>query len=158
MSNKKEKPLIHFWVPYPVGIAPSQRFRVELFLPKLKEAGYSFKLLTFLDQNAWDVLYKPGNRLLKAWGTVKGYFRRVGHLFQSLKADYVFIHREATADRVNIGVMTFLSLATLSFDIRNYTAPVSYLTALDWFVIMAYAFLLASLLQFAFVHYFTKVK
>ncbi|CAF4299740.1 unnamed protein product [Rotaria socialis] len=67
-----------------------------------------------------------------------------------------FIHREATADRVNIGVMTFLSLATLSFDIRNYTAAVSYLTALDWFVIMAYGFLLASLLQFAFVHYFTK--
>ncbi|CAF0877110.1 unnamed protein product [Adineta steineri] len=67
-----------------------------------------------------------------------------------------FIHREATADRVNIGVMTFLSLTTLSFDIRNYTAVVSYLTALDWFVIMAYGFLLASLLQFAFVHYFTK--
>ena len=68
-----------------------------------------------------------------------------------------FIHREATADRVNIGVMTFLSLTTLSFDIRNYTAAVSYLTALDWFVIIAYVFLLASLLQFAFVHYFTKV-
>jgi gamma-aminobutyric acid receptor subunit alpha len=69
-----------------------------------------------------------------------------------------FIHREATADRVNIGVMTFLSLTTLSFDIRNYTAAVSYLTALDYFVIMTYVFLLASLLQFAFVHYFTKVK
>jgi hypothetical protein len=69
-----------------------------------------------------------------------------------------FIHREATADRVNIGVMTFLSLATLSFDLRNYTAVVSYLTALDWFLIMAYGFLLASLLQFAFVHYFTKVR
>lgn len=69
-----------------------------------------------------------------------------------------FIHREATADRVNIGVMTFLSLTTLSFDIRSYTAAVSYLTALDWFVIMAYVFLFASLLQFAFVHYFTKVS
>jgi gamma-aminobutyric acid receptor subunit alpha len=69
-----------------------------------------------------------------------------------------FIHREATADRVNIGVMTFLSLTTLSFDIRSYTAAVSYLTALDWFVIMAYVFLFASLLQFAFVHYFTKVR
>ncbi|CAF3998654.1 unnamed protein product, partial [Adineta steineri] len=67
-----------------------------------------------------------------------------------------FIHREATADRVNIGVMTFLSLTTLNFDIRNYTAAVSYLTAIDWFIIMAYVFLLASLLQFAFVHYFTK--
>ncbi|CAF1111393.1 unnamed protein product, partial [Adineta steineri] len=67
-----------------------------------------------------------------------------------------FIHREATADRVNVGVMTFLSLTTLNFDIRNYTAAVSYLTAIDWFIIMAYVFLLASLLQFAFVHYFTK--
>jgi len=67
-----------------------------------------------------------------------------------------FIHREATADRVNIGAMTFLSLTTLSFDIRTYTAVVPYLTALDWFVIMSYSFLLASLLQFAFVHYFTK--
>ena len=95
-AGRQEKPLIHFWVPYPIGVAPSQRFRVELFLPKLKEAGYSFKLLTFLDKNAWDVLYKPGNRILKAWGTLKGYFRRVDHLFHSIKADYVFIHREAT--------------------------------------------------------------
>ena len=95
MSNKTDKPVIHFWVPYPAGVAPSQRFRVELFLPKLQEAGYSFKLLTFLDKKAWDVLYQPGNNLLKAWGTLKGYFRRIDHLFQSLKADYIFIHREA---------------------------------------------------------------
>ena len=92
----KERPVIHFWVPYPVGVAPSQRFRVELFLPKLKEAGYSFKLLTFLDQKAWDILYKPGKRFVKAWGTVKGFFRRIDHLFQSVNADYIFIHREAT--------------------------------------------------------------
>ena len=92
----KLKPVIHFWVPYPIGVAPSQRFRVELFLPKLKTEEYSFKLLTFLDKNAWDILYKPGNRVLKAWGTVKGFFRRLVHLFQSVKADYIFIHREAT--------------------------------------------------------------
>ena len=92
----KKKPVIHFWVPYPVGVAPSQRFRVELFLPKLGSEGYSFKVLTFLDQKAWDILYKPGRRFLKAWGTVKGFFRRVDHLFQSTKADYIFIHREAT--------------------------------------------------------------
>ncbi|CAF1355234.1 unnamed protein product [Adineta ricciae] len=67
-----------------------------------------------------------------------------------------FIHREATADRVNIAAMSVLSLTTLSFDIRNHTATVSYLTALDWFVIMSHVFLFASLIQFAFVHYFTK--
>ena len=95
-TQKTGKPVIHFWVPYPIGVAPSQRFRVELFLPKLKEAGFSFRLLTFLDKKAWDILYKPGNRVLKAWGTFKGFFRRINHLFQSTRADYIFIHREAT--------------------------------------------------------------
>jgi len=92
----KTKPTIHFWVPYPIGVAPSQRFRVELFLPRLAKEGYSFRLLTFLDKKAWDILYKPGNKFLKAWGTMKGFFRRIDHLFQSTKADYIFIHREAT--------------------------------------------------------------
>lgn len=91
----EKKPVIHFWVPYPEGEAPSQRFRVELFLPLLRKEGYPYQMLSFLDQQAWDVLYKKGSAVQKAWGTLKGYFRRVGHLFQSLKADYVFIHREA---------------------------------------------------------------
>ena len=93
---KAEKPIIHFWVPYPIGVAPSQRFRVELFLANLEKEGFSFRLLTFLDKKAWDILYKPNNRILKALGTVKGFFRRINHLFQSTKADYIFIHREAT--------------------------------------------------------------
>ena len=79
-----------------MNVAPSQRFRVEIFLSELKKTAFSFKVLTFLDQEAWDILYKPGNRHLKAWGTLKGFFRRVNHLFQSAKADYIFIHREAT--------------------------------------------------------------
>jgi glycosyltransferase involved in cell wall biosynthesis len=94
-SAEKNKPVIHFWVPYPKGAAPSQRFRVELFLPALEEKGFSFKTFSFLDQQAWDILYTPGNGLLKMWGTLKGYFRRVAHLWLSRKADYVFLHREA---------------------------------------------------------------
>lgn len=91
----EKKPRIHFWVPYPLGEAPSQRFRVELFLPLLEKEGYEYDLLTFLDEQAWKVLYKKGSSLQKALGTVKGYVRRIGHLFKSLQADYVFIHREA---------------------------------------------------------------
>jgi|SRR5688572_7017616 len=90
-----KKPVIHFWVPYPVQVAPSQRFRVELFLPLLEKEGFRYELLTFLDKNAWDVLYQPGKGLIKAWGTLKGFFRRWVHLFRSLKADYIFLHREA---------------------------------------------------------------
>jgi len=79
-----------------MNVAPSQRFRVEIFLPDLEKAGISYKTLSFLDQQAWNILYKPGHRFLKAWGTLKGFFRRIDHLFQSAKADYIFIHREAT--------------------------------------------------------------
>jgi len=89
------KPLIHFWVPYPQKVAPSQRFRVELFLPLLEKEGYRYEMLSFLDQQAWDILYKKGNTLQKAWGTIKGFFRRTGHLFRSKKADFIFLHREA---------------------------------------------------------------
>ena len=91
-----KKPVIHFWVPYPLGVAPSQRFRVELFLAKLGQEGFHYRVLTFLDKGSWDILYKPDNHLLKAWGTVKGFLRRISHLFLSGKADYIFIHREAT--------------------------------------------------------------
>jgi len=78
-----------------MNVAPSQRFRVEIFLPDLEKTDISFKVQTFLDQQAWDILYKPGNRVLKAWSTVKGFFRRIVHLFQSVNANYIFIHREA---------------------------------------------------------------
>ena len=94
-SLKNKRPTIHFWVPYPEKVAPSQRFRVELFLPALTKEGYQYKVLSFLDQGAWDILYAPGKGIGKIAGTIKGFFRRVNHLFQSVNADYVFLHREA---------------------------------------------------------------
>lgn len=95
-TGRNNKPVIHFWVPYPEKTAPSQRFRVELFLPALHEEGFSFEVLSFLDQKAWDVLYKPGKGFAKASGTIKGFLRRLDHLWRSRKADYIFLHREAT--------------------------------------------------------------
>jgi glycosyltransferase involved in cell wall biosynthesis len=97
--NKQEKnikPLIHFWVPYPLKVAPSQRFRVELFLPLLHKSGYQYELFSFFDQQTWNILYKPGKGILKVFGTAKGFFRRIYHLFRITKADYIFLHREAT--------------------------------------------------------------
>jgi hypothetical protein len=92
---KTKRPLIHFWVPYPLKVAPSQRFRVELFLPLLEKEGYAFEIFSFLDQSAWNILYLSGKRPAKMFGTLKGLFRRVSHLFSSIKADYIFLHREA---------------------------------------------------------------
>ena len=97
LSSKKvnTKPVIHFWVPYPEKVAPSQRFRVELFLPALGRENYKYKVLSFLDQSAWDILYTKDNGILKTYGVLKGFFRRIIHLFRSINADYVFLHREA---------------------------------------------------------------
>ena len=89
------KPVIHFWVPYPEKVAPSQRFRVELFLPLLEEKGFSCEVLCFFDLKTWNILYVQHKHFSKLIGTIKGFLRRVNHLFRSVKADYVFINREA---------------------------------------------------------------
>jgi glycosyltransferase involved in cell wall biosynthesis len=95
-ADNQKKPVIHFWVPYPESTAPSQRFRVELFLPTLTQKGFQFEVLSFLDEKAWEILYKPGKGFMKTIGTIKGFFRRIIHLWKSVKADYIFLHREAT--------------------------------------------------------------
>jgi gamma-aminobutyric acid receptor subunit alpha len=47
-------------------------------------------------------------------------------------------------------------MAFLGLDNRNDLPKVSYSTALDYFVGTCFAFVLASIIQFAGVHYFTK--
>jgi len=42
-------------------------------------------------------------------------------------------------------------------DTRDDLPKVHYATALDWFVIMCFGFVIGTLLQFAGVHYFTKI-
>ncbi|XP_022653054.1 gamma-aminobutyric acid receptor alpha-like isoform X1 [Varroa destructor] len=68
-----------------------------------------------------------------------------------------WINREATADRVGLGITTVLTLSTFGSDTRTDLPKVAYPTALDWFVIMCFAFVMLTLLEYAGVHYFTKV-
>ncbi|XP_028968513.1 gamma-aminobutyric acid receptor alpha-like [Galendromus occidentalis] len=68
-----------------------------------------------------------------------------------------WINREATADRVGLGMTTVLTLSTFGSDTRTDLPKVPYPTALDWFVIMCFAFVMLTLLEYAGVHYFTKV-
>lgn len=85
-----------FIVPYPIGRAPSQRFRVEAFLPFLDEAGIHYAIAPFLDEKTGRIIYMPGRGLQKALGIVMGYFRRLKTvLFDAPKYDFIFIHREA---------------------------------------------------------------
>ncbi|OQR73768.1 gamma-aminobutyric acid receptor alpha-like [Tropilaelaps mercedesae] len=55
------------------------------------------------------------------------------------------------------GITTVLTLSTFGLDTRTDLPKVPYPTALDWFVIMCFTYVICSLLEFAGVHYFTKV-
>src|SRR6218665_2081418 len=54
------------------------------------------------------------------------------------------------------GVTTVLTMAFLGIDNRGDLPKVSYSTALDYFVGVCFGFVLATILQFAGVHFFTK--
>lgn len=88
---------ILFLVPYPLGIAPSQRFRFEQYFDKLTEAGFEFDVKPFLDERAMIYLYEPGNFFRKVWKVKLGLLKRFFQMFSLGKYDYVFIHREAAA-------------------------------------------------------------
>lgn len=64
---------------------------------------------------------------------------------------------QATSDRVGLGITTVLTLSTISLDSRTDLPKVRYATALDWFLLMSFFYCIATLLEFAGVHYFTKV-
>lgn len=85
-----------FIVPYPFGVAASQRFRVEQFLPLLGEEKVDYRMASFWDNRTWRILYKTGYVFQKVWGLLKGFIRRLLLLTQLPKYDYIFIHREAT--------------------------------------------------------------
>jgi glycosyltransferase involved in cell wall biosynthesis len=87
---------ILFLVPYPVGKAPSQRFRFEQYLTQLTEHGHQYQLVPFLDDATWAILYKPGHTGRKVLGILAGFLRRLLLVLTAVgKYDFVFIHREA---------------------------------------------------------------
>ncbi|KAG8201342.1 hypothetical protein JTE90_016819 [Oedothorax gibbosus] len=68
-----------------------------------------------------------------------------------------WINREATADRVALGVTTVLTMTFLGLECRNNLPKVPYCTALDYYVAISFGFIFATIIQFAVVHHFTKV-
>jgi len=87
---------IYFLVPYPLGEAPSQRFRFEQYFIFLHERNMQFIVFPFLDLKTWNLLYKPGHYAAKIFGILSGFLKRFLLLFHMGEADYVFIHREAS--------------------------------------------------------------
>jgi glycosyltransferase involved in cell wall biosynthesis len=90
------KKTIYFLAPYPFNSAPSQRFRFEQYFEFLKNQGFEVKLFPFLDDKTWKTLYSEGKVIQKIWGVFRSFLKRFILLFSLHKADYVFIHREAS--------------------------------------------------------------
>lgn len=87
---------ILFLVPYPLHESPSQRFRFEQYVAALTAHSYTYHVQTFLDARNWQLFFKPGGILQKAFALIKGFAKRFILLFYLPAYDWVFIHREVT--------------------------------------------------------------
>lgn len=91
MTRRKK---VLFMVPYPLGEAPSQRFRFEQYFSVLPANSIEFDVQTFLTRASWRVFYKPGKITKKAAALGIGFCRRIVGTIGVWKYDFVFIHRE----------------------------------------------------------------
>ncbi len=87
---------IYFLVPYPLGKAPSQRFRFEQYFKLLDEKGFHYVVKSFYSDKTWIFLHQEGHVFSKGIKIISAFFIRFFQLFTLLKFDYVFIHREVT--------------------------------------------------------------
>ena len=96
MSSVKRNKTILFITPYPINIAPGQRFRFEQYLDLLKRNKLDFDFTPFLDEKTNNILYKKGGTLKKTYGVFKGFLNRLFLLTKIKKYDFIFIFREAS--------------------------------------------------------------
>ena len=85
-----------FLLPYPLHKAPSQRFRVEAYFHLLEANNIIYSTQEFLDDKAWQILYKEGSIFEKAVAVIKGFLKRIKLVFFGVSGySHIFIHREA---------------------------------------------------------------
>lgn len=81
--------------PYPPFVSPSQRFRFEHYLPYLNAKGISYHYYPFTGIKTWELMFNKGHNLKKVRGICLGFLKRFFQLFEIIRSDYVYIHREA---------------------------------------------------------------
>lgn len=93
---KKQSPIaVCAMVPYPPGVTPSQRFRIEQWRPYLEQQGITLDLHPFADANLMALLHRPGNLAAKAIALGAAFLRRSIELTTLHRYDAVLIHRAA---------------------------------------------------------------
>jgi glycosyltransferase involved in cell wall biosynthesis len=88
---------ILFLLPYSLGSAPSQRFRVEQYFSLLGCNNENFHVQTFYNEGDQGNIYKSGRFFKKSYTVILGFIKRLLFvLLRAYKYDYIFLHREAS--------------------------------------------------------------
>lgn len=95
MSTHHKRVSVCALVPYPPGTTPSQRFRIEQWLPYLEEQGIAVELFPFADEHLMELLHKPGHRAAKVLANANRFAHRFVEATRTRRYDAVLIHRAA---------------------------------------------------------------
>lgn len=82
-------------VPYPENTTPSQRFRIEQWMPLLSKRGIEVTLAPFLGKDLMQVWVLSGHQASKLRRGALASLRRFGDVASARQYDAVFIHRGA---------------------------------------------------------------
>jgi len=85
---------ILFIEPYPTE-GPSSRYRVEQYIPYLKNNGIKCTVRPFISSKFFKIIYQKGYHLKKIFFFFQSSTRRFFDLFTAMHCDIIFIHLEA---------------------------------------------------------------
>jgi glycosyltransferase involved in cell wall biosynthesis len=83
-------------VPYPLGRAPCQRYRIEQWAPYLQEQGIEVEFRPFASPELLDTLYSRGAYWMKALRLVVAVSRGLARANCAREFDAIYLHREAS--------------------------------------------------------------
>ena len=99
------------------GRSPSQRYRIEQFLPVIEEAGLTYDYRFLLDEEMDKVFYSPGAYFGKAMIVLKSLLFLLKWTFFDAKAyRYIFVQREAFMLGTSFFERTMAKRSKLIFD------------------------------------------
>jgi len=95
LCSSREKLSVCALVPYPAGITPSQRYRIEQWQPILAREGIEVELWPFLQEEELDLLYSQRQWGAKARMISRATARRFAAAKELQRFDVVIVHRAA---------------------------------------------------------------
>ena len=83
-------------VPYPLGTAPGQRYRIEQWAPYLQEEGIELHFVPFAGAALARSLYQPRRYFAKAVRLTQAWISRIDDAWRTAAFDTVYLHREVS--------------------------------------------------------------